>query len=891
MYNLGYATQSKEEKIVNNDMPEVGSKRLIIEGYIHDMEEFKKRIKEKEDEIKASGLESVNPILYKDLLKQIRDLRLGIMSLKDKNVTNKDTDLISTFSSVGAVFDFYMEEFGNREIATLHFNEITEKLENIYGRLTADNYLALEDEFNEALKLYDGKIKNVVDVSKLEDLIVKFRYQLFLHKLREHIVDDKLSINCLLVMLASDIDAILADPEVSDAIKEELEKYAFDIDLIRDKLQTVLALVNLGLHQKDANAEDVAEELSAQYHYASQIQKEYYKNEELKTKLTQTKGITEIYLGHKAKFEEYIPEAIAIYARREGFNIFDVFDTLHRCEFKSVKCLIEALITNGIYSEVDTLGSIIRAEYPQYIDSFDRALITLRNDIPMNRLHNFIIMTGNDFFFNWLYQNGQDEELMKLFTFLPASMQRKLLERKLSKATTDAEKQAILLSFMKEEVCKIRKDIIIKLLEYKQAKLIIEALDALILLKRDNLKEELMSLLALIEDEKIKAEVLDYYFEQTKNPYSNAAKLLSVSLVNNMCLKRDSQEHSEIDTYNVLEIYQYSRIVEEGNVLYFVQKYYKEKLDWEHILESAFKLDDEDYFTVIMYCYLGARDYFINNVDLSLRSLIPFLLNHIPESIIDIIVCLSPLQMAELDSNVLEIFATSYEQKMAQENQNLNDKMDFVICSNYKPAETKELLAYIMHRGLLNPMFMFHFKQELFSQDGAAELAPGSPVMIRALNNISDKTQKVGLFAEALNGRPFSPMPEDVLYLARKMNVLREDFNFDTIFLSEKDLEDIKNDYTQDEGLKIARIQKYYSELLKIMPLVPLDIQMRIALQIARSGIVEYMLYIKSNYPNYAPIILSHVTDGETYDILSNFEGTYSLEDALNFVPIAGARS
>lgn len=105
--------------------------------------------------------------------------------------------------------------------------------------------------------------------------------------------------------------------------------------------------------------------------------------------------------------------------------------------------------------------------------------------------------------------------------------------------------------------------------------------------------------------------------------------------------------------------------------------------------------------------------------------------------------------------------------------------------------------------------------------------------------------------------------------------------DWNIVFLSDYELQSLMEIQDEDEEIKNLKLRKYYGDLLKLIDLVPSNIQMRIIIYLAQSGIKEYLQFIVSHYPEYKEIVLANISDPNLYQELIGFNGMISIDDAL----------
>lgn len=876
------------------------------------IEQFKERLEEKTLEIDASGLKDVNEELFMTLSALISDLNIKIISYQEHEGLITKESLQNDNATINALYDFYMREIGAQAIAKSQVVYVKEQLESISSKLNPNNYEAVAQEFNEALALYSRILASVANSNIIKKVITNFRYQLFKYKLSDRVIDDRININSILGFIVKDIEQLLADPEVSQALKTELNKYVFNFDLIKDNIRTVLILLNLGLTNKLATKEEIDQEFSLTYYSESEIEPEYHEPSKAVMSTVYSTAIEDLDKIYRYNLDE-VKEGVPAVLIKQPIGTIKamlgvIIDQLREKKYPYLKYLAESLICNDYMPALLDLYSATIDMNDFNKKDFDCAVIAHKEEIPTNLMARYISISGNEYLINYIIRTGneayfQEEALVdyairmrniKLLEYmvdnnlwsiqkvhsLPTYLGIKLIKKRLQDKTED-EQQRLLISAFDEPDYDLQTYILNELLKYNNPQLIIEALNILINKTTPN-TTEFLKLLNDLEESPIKQEVIDHYYK-----YSSSK--LNVPEGNLIC--KDFRHHQEenmlidysvkeIERMNIFEAAFVSSFISSQNLVSFVRKFYQAKLDWTHILEVAKELNKEDYNQINFYCYLGDKQTYFNYGTTS-KDFIKYMIAKLPESIIDFITRLSPKEIASLDDTVLEIFAINYEEKLAEEGLTINDKLEQLQATSTH-VQINEFLAYIMHRELLNLEILSTYRSRLFIQEGEkSKISIWADIMKRAIINMKDKYQKAGLVLKALDNHPYQELSEEDIRTARNLSFCETDFDFNTIFLTEKDFSDIMNNETDSLERKQLKIRKYYGDLLRLIPLVPLNIQKRIITQLAKSGIEEYIMYVKANYPEYLDLILENLNDINLYQKLIAFDGTYSIDDAL----------
>ncbi|MCX4254230.1 MAG: hypothetical protein OSJ63_03040 [Bacilli bacterium] len=854
---------------------------------MYNIASFKKSIEDTASIINTSGLREVNDEFFRVLSGLIRDLNLKIISYENKLGTISPDELANDKATIAALFEFYMKEGGAKEIANNQIKTIKENLESIATKANDSNYNEVATEFEDTLKMYHGILKTASNSNIITALVAKFRYQIFKYKLKVKMLDDRININSIISFIIEDIATILEDNQVSLELKEELRKYALDVNLIREHFQEILILITLGLTKKSVTKKDISDALTSTYFYESEFQKEYHEpSDEIKKDTKDYTSLTYVYQSWKHNVKEYVAALLLCVESKKWRFPEDEIKNLVAQGFQDVKYLAEALIVNEHYEALIYYRNIFISIDKLYAKDFDLAVMAYRESIKPDFLADYSVnhaTYGQEFLINYMFSSGKNSYLDTNFENLPSKYQIGFLEYELSSHEADEEK--ILLEYFKEAKYIAQKSFFERFIASKSFSYIRNILNSII----DYFpgwKPTFLLLLNLITDPIIKKEILDYYYEATKNINNPENKLLSNEVGHKMrCPSYNIAD--KINSLNIFEAYHLSSIVEKENILPLVKKFYTNKLDWHHILEESAKLEDEEFFTVVMYCYLGNKAYFIEHCELSHKGLREFLLEKIPESIIDLMCTLGPIAVANLDSKLLDIFANNYEQQMANAGLNTNDIFSTMYSKDPFDAETIEFFIYVMYRGLLTPEIMNYYKKYLFYSDGQfSKSSNTSNLMAKAIINSKQNYNRPSFVATGLKGYPYCGFSKQEKHIAAKNNCVSTDFDFNIIFLTEKELNEIKNDNNISLEVRILRIRKYYGDLLKLIGLVPKNIENRIVFEITKSGILEYLLYIKANYPEYMTSILANISNPELYHQLIDFNGAYNIDDALRIAEI-----
>ena len=283
-----------------------------------------------------------------------------------------------------------------------------------------------------------------------------------------------------------------------------------------------------------------------------------------------------------------------------------------------------------------------------------------------------------------------------------------------------------------------------------------------------------------------------------------------------------------------------SKLTQEYHLIDFVRNHYQSRLNWQHLYTLSKKLSDKEQEEFNKYFYLGDKELFFDTVksikhDFALNMILEY-----PESVVEFLKYLFGAEIINLPSTTLDIFVNYYEKKINQENIDLNDRVHNTLSKSavyYEDAKDMvELLTYTMAKGLINNEILMYAKTMSF----ASNL---NPLFIKAVINAKEPYLRAS-------------------YASKLYSLNASEWNI--IFLTDREKTELLSS-EENNDVKDLKLRKYYGDLLKLLSVTPINIKNRIAIEIAKSSIEEYINYIVTRYPELIDILLENIEDNNLY--------------------------
>lgn len=833
------------------------------------IETIRNGIAEELNKIETSGLEKVNFKLYTELKQACTSLdeSISLYELKAGNI--KWNDLINEWARIGALFDFYMDTTGFKAVLDNQIFEVKQNLERVASELNSDNYELIEKKFQATKDLYANILNAGFNTLEIKELTNRFNYQVLKYKIADFILDDSNDFNIYILFILNDIERILNSNEVSSNIKDNLRIYKVDNSLIKDNFIKVMRLIVLAETKKQVSDRELDKYINSVIYKESDIKKEYHKpSKEIQGESeTVPDDLKKIFEYFKEAAKEMVPAAILNQIRISGSITHRsvCVETLINNNFKDVRYLFDALLAN----EKSYWAIEFKKKFLKYgVDvsyELDCAFIAYKDTLSSEDLANYIIKTNNEYFINYIIKNKIDvfdegfinyivsSNNTVLMTYLeenilniPVSMvldsilnnelKKKAIKNAIIKNTSDKKR---LLNIFSSFYQITDKDLINYINEIIIGLQDIEILWECIRSQKGYFGDNIARILEQMPESEFKKQLLNIFYDIN-------------SAYGKTLIRNDNDEWEETETafrisddqftsLNMFEAAYVSKKLNSGNdVLKFVKVHYKARLNWQHLYVLSKKLSDKEQEEFNKYFYLGNKKLFLDSIksikhDFALNMILEY-----PESVIDFLKYLFGAEIINLPSTTLDIFINYYEKKINQENIDLNDRVHNTLSkfvAYYEDAKDMvELLAYIMAKGLINNEILMYAKTVSF----ASNL---NPLFIKAVINAKEPYLRAS-------------------YASKLYSLNVSEWNI--IFLTDREKTELLSSEENNDA-KDLKLRKYYGDLLKLLSVTPINIKNRIAIEIAKSSIEEYINYIVTRYPELIDILLENIEDNNLY--------------------------
>lgn len=818
------------------------------------IETIRNGIAEELNKIETSGLEKVNFKLYTELKQACTSLdeSISLYELKVGNI--KWDDLINEWARIGALFDFYMDTTGFKAVLDNQIFEVKQNLERVASELNSDNYELTEKKFQATKDLYANILNAGFNTLEIKELTNRFNYQVLKYKIADFILDDNNDFNIYILFILNDIERILNSNEVSSNIKDNLRIYKVDNSLIRDNFVKVMRLIVLAETKKQVSDRELDKYINSVIYKESDIKKEYHEpSKEIQGKAqTVPNDLRKIFEYFKEDAKGMVPAAILNQIRISGSIVRYLFDAL--LANKQTKWAIEL---KKIFAE-----NGIDVSY-----ELDCVFIAYKDTLYPKDLANYIIKTNNEYFINYIIKNKIDifdEEFinyivssnnptlmayleenilnipvsMVLDSILNNELKKKSIKNAITKNTSDKERLLDIFNLFgkitDKDLINYINEIIISLQD-------IEILWECIRRQNGYFSDNITRILEQMPESEFKKELVEVLYDNE----NGWGKFLIDNNEERKWHQNDNKtlhiNKYRIEALNCFEAsFVSSKLTQEYHLIDFVRNHYQSRLNWQHLYTLSKKLSDKEQEEFNKYFYLGDKELFFDTVksikhDFALNMILEY-----PESVVEFLKYLFGAEIINLPSTTLDIFINYYEKKINQENIDLNDRVHNTLSkfvAYYEDAKDMvELLAYIMAKGLINNEILMYAKTMSF----ASNL---NPLFIKAVINAKEPYLRAS-------------------YASKLYSLNASEWNI--IFLTDREKTELLSSEENNDA-KDLKLRKYYGDLLKLLSVTPINIKNRIAIEIAKSSIEEYINYIVTRYPELIDILLENIEDNNLY--------------------------
>ena len=414
--------------------------------------------------LETSNLKQANPAQYNsfksrynNLLKSIENYQIEREAAVDITITPQESfGFSAAWAKISANFDFYMEfEGGKEKVAEYQAKKIRLNIQNITSKVTRLNYIEVQQELAEVLEIYGEAVSTGLVAQSVKELIARFNYQVYKYKIEDLIHDTNADIEPFIPFVMEDIHAILEDDDngVALSVKEKLQVYLLNSDLIRSNFNRVVALINLGFTQNELAEKTVEGELNQPLFKESDLKKEFTPvsgelRETLdkiifkaKTKLTQWEKlynyifrhaegdmlrilIADISYGDDKPFLQYCIET-------EHRNHFEqVIDLLIKNNFTDVKYLAESILAGSLPNKIEEvlkLKAAFENRGKDYSYDIDCAVLAHAAEIEPKEMVEYIMATGSELLRRYVRKSSNTEyTTLKYLRYLNETGKREL---------------------------------------------------------------------------------------------------------------------------------------------------------------------------------------------------------------------------------------------------------------------------------------------------------------------------------------------------------------------------------------------------------------------------------------------------------------------------------
>lgn len=233
--------------------------------------------------LETSNLSQVNHEKYEEFKTKYSNLNQKLLNYQ--TVSNPEGltlepitifSLNAEFAQISSEFENFMKYQGNRNIVANQIDTIKHNLESIIAKLRRSNYKEIKKELDYTIEMYSNILNNVIGLQEIDELIKRFNYQVYKYKIEDLICDDSTNITLFIPYVLEDINRILNDSQVSTCIKDKLQVYLFNTDLIKSNFNKVIILINIGIDKKQIDEKDLNNELNRNIYKESDLEKVYH---------------------------------------------------------------------------------------------------------------------------------------------------------------------------------------------------------------------------------------------------------------------------------------------------------------------------------------------------------------------------------------------------------------------------------------------------------------------------------------------------------------------------------------------------------------------------------------------------------------------------------------
>ena len=823
--------------------------------------------------LESSNLNQASPEKYQEFKRAYYDLQRKVVLYQNSSdassITINSNTILSLkwdFATLSSKFDFYMGFLGGaKEILNYQIEKIKENMESIIQGLNKDNYKEVKRKMEDALLLYQNILDKAVSTKEIQDLVSKVQYQIYKYQVEDFLVPNY-DITSFIPFVYEDMREIL-DSDVSNIIKEEMNKYFLDASLVKKYFNQIVMLINMAKSNPHVGRQELEEKLDTKLYQEDDIKPEYkgidnslndYANSHYFKDLESF--YYAIYVQCKKEeihFKEIAPIVFRFFMQHGYYNYELLVNLLNEYHYTDIKYLCEAIICEFSYQSL-SVSTHLKNEFARIGQNYDYeiecAIIAQKERIKADELVQYVLKNHSSYLINYILTSENLKLLEQFYLETKSQEAKEKIEYLLrhDKITSEVLNDLPIDDF-KDAIIDAFKDRSNEEIEEFLCSFCVEKLNWLVeeLLKSNYFDDFFQYIYQKVDDGNIKAKFLrmEYGSYLSYKPYSFYYNQSQINLMNPIGAYYISKNVSSLDDCGYFEF------------LYFLEKFYPYKLDWQNLMKVC-KLREFDTRNVYKYFCLGNKEEFMQyykEQDINFDS--HFFLEVIKSdefAVSDWLEFLSVDDILSLPNSTLNIFAKKKEKKLDREHLTLKDKINQIFSKKgYVYDEYIELiplLVYIMHTGLFDEDILFYI-------DNFISFPDFQKLLFKAIENCRESYIKAHYVL--LIGKHFPS-----IFIHR----------IDLIFMDRDSIQKLKE---SDDEISYLKLRKYFGDLLRLLDKVDESIKIRIIKEIASSNIKEYICYLKEHYPEYHDLILSNIHDAYLYQSFIDYNGSMSIDDAL----------
>lgn len=776
---------------------------------INSLELIKDLIKEDLLFLDKTNMKQANINKYKEFKDKYLELNDKVL-LAFKN-DDEAYSLKWEYARISASLDFYLKFLnGSRQILDYQINLIKEHIEDILNTLTPTNYEEKNKELEELKSFYQDTLSNALSSFTIKELLSEINYTIYKYKLNDLVYDDTKDTSSFLKFVLEDIEQVLNDEAIEENIKKRLQKYLVDVNIILPKINEVILLINIANNHEKIKDNELDKRLNVTIYKESDIKADYVEPGEEIKELAKEKAFNK-KIGYENALEEFLDYPLNA---KEYIAEYIISLNAPRENFAAFLNILEFLKTKGFNDFIYLFKALFVRYKSEGLD-----ILMMFDKYPYERDCTVIAYKDKIWSHNLTHyiMRSNNDYLIK---WIVIERNDNFFDYDFIDFLVKNNKTNTLELLVNSNNKTIKLEYIKVLLDNnKDVSYLVEKLDyeTLVYLSIEYKKK----VVDYIKDENIKDKI-------TENIY----------LVLDHTFLRYDYIGDKYDAYYQSKNSQYGIDIEK-----IIDNYADARLDWEHMIFIADKEKDYDLKNKICIAlYLNQKDLFWElNKKLNLVNPVfaKRIIEEVPSSVADFMSYLNRHDILEVP---MDIFCDAYETKMQEEGFSLNDTITKILGSNSDNKDKALFLLYIANKGLITNEILMYYTS--FFRD----------FYILGINNSKDKYLKASFLSKII--------ANDKLF---------KDYNL--LFLTDKELMEIKEDKKVSEEVKDLRLRKYYWDLIKLIENVPENIKKQIVVYIAKSNLKEHINYIKTNYPAYLDILIENISDIEiNSELLKDYE-------------------